>query len=223
MVHRYRKPRSRLRTVVGWIVVVLLSLFVIFFRLAEDVGEDFKEIDRFMVIEVIDGDTVRLRGGDKLRLANIDTPEKGGLFYEEATQFLEKLVLGKTIQIEFAYKRRDKYGRLLGYMYVDSVFIGREILKNGLGYILLFRKSDYDRPQVRTLLSAQRQAMKKKVGLWSLERESEDYYLARPGSFRLHRPGCRSVKNWKPGTYRVFDTREEALFEGLSPCRRCQP
>ena len=204
-------------------VVILLSLLVVFFRLVEDIGEDFKGAERLSVIEVIDGDTVRLKGGDKLRLANIDTPEKGELFYEEATRFLEELVLGKTIHIEFAHKRRDKYGRLLGYMYVDSVFVGQEILRNGLGYILLFKKNDYDRPQVKILLSAQRRAMEEKVGLWSLERELEEYYLAKTSRFRFHRPSCRSVKNWKPGTYRIFKTREDALYEGLTPCRRCRP
>jgi hypothetical protein len=112
---------------------------------------------------------------------------------------------------------------LLGYLYIDSLFVNKAILENGLGYLYLFRHNDLERPETSQLLSAQRKAMEQKRGIWSLPREPEDYYIAKDNSFRLHRPGCSSVANLKPGSYRRFQTREEGLREGLSPCRNCKP
>jgi len=203
--------------------VVFSVGLIIVFRVAQNPKPEVKEDDRLTIIEVIDGDTVRLRGGDKLRLANIDAPEKGSPLYDEATAFLEKMVLGRPTRIEFADRRRDKYGRLLGFIYVDSVSVSEAILENGLAYLLLFKKSELDRPRIKKFLAAQRWAMDNKVGLFSLTREPESHYIVRHGRFRLHRPGCRSVANLEAGSYRVFQTREEAIYEGYSPCRTCRP
>ncbi|MBN1211671.1 MAG: thermonuclease family protein, partial [candidate division Zixibacteria bacterium] len=110
-----------------------------------------------------------------------------------------------------------------GYLYIDSLFVNKVILENGLGYLYLFDDNDPASQPVQELLAAQRRALENKTGLWSLPKEPENYYIAAKGSFRFHRPGCRSVKNIKPGNYRTFKTREEALYEGLSPCRNCKP
>ncbi|MCK4607066.1 MAG: thermonuclease family protein [candidate division Zixibacteria bacterium] len=206
-----------------WAAVVFSVGLIIVFRVAQNTQPEVKEDDRLTIVEVIDGDTVRLRGGDKLRLANIDTPEKGSPLHDEATAFLEKMVLGRKARIEFADKRRDKYGRLLGFIYVDSVSVSEAILENGLAYLLLFKKSELDRPRIKRFLTAQRRAMDNKVGLFSIPHEPESYYIVRHGRFRLHRPGCRSVADLKAGSYRIFQTREEAIYEGYNPCRTCRP
>jgi len=223
MVTQHNVPRRKMRTSYKWAIILILVALIVAFRLVEQIGFDRKPSDRFIVKKIQDGDSVELLGGDRLRLLSVDTPEKGELFFEEACQFLAELTLGKTARIEFAGQRRDKYGRLLGYLYIDSIFVNREILVNGLGYLYLFKDTELDRPETKELLMAQRAAMQKSVGLWSVERAQEDYYLAVPGSFRFHRPGCSAAKRFKPGHHRTFDTREEALYEGLSPCRRCKP
>jgi len=222
MVRSY-KTRSSRRKVINWTVVILLVVIILAFRLVEEIGRDKTPDERFIVKRVIDGDTVELLGGDRLRLLAIDTPEKNEPFYDRARLFLESLVLGKTARIEYSERRRDRYGRLLGYLYIDSLFVNKVILENGLGYLYLFDDNDPNSPLVQQLLAAQRRALENKTGLWSLQREAENYYIAANGSFRFHRPGCRSVKNIKPGNYRRLKTREEALYEGLSPCRNCKP
>ncbi len=216
-------PRRKMKTSTKWVITLLLVALIVAFRLVEEIGFDRKPSDRFIVKKINDGDSVELLGGDRLRLLSVDTPEKGELFFEEACRFLSDMTLGKTARIEFAGRRRDKYGRLLGYLYIDSVFVNRAILENGLGYLYLFKDTELDRPETENLLMAQRAAMQREVGLWSVERAPEDYYIGAQGSFRFHRPGCRSVKNLQPGRYRTFNTRDEALYEGLSPCRRCKP
>ena len=223
MVGRLRKKTTPAGKILKWAILGLLVVVIVGFRLVGEIGLDFAEGDRFFIVRVVDGDTVHLSGGDRLRLANIDTPELDEPFYEEATRFLADLVEGKECRVEFSEPKRDKYGRLLGYLHVDTMVAGEEILRRGLGYILLFSEADYYKPMVRRLLAAQRRAMSDKVGLWSLEREPEEHYVALSGSLRFHRPHCASVSDLKPGRYRIFETREEALYEGLAPCRRCRP
>ncbi len=214
---------SRRGKIIKGTVLVLLTATIVCYRLADDIGLDFKPDDRWRIVNVIDGDTVELPGGEHLRLANIDTPEVDAPLYEEAKQFLTELALGKTARVEYIKQRRDKYGRLLGYLYIDSIFAGEAILEKGLGYLMIFSNNDLNRRPVQKLLAAQRRAMKAKTGLFALERTPEDYYTAGRGRFRLHRPGCESAGRFRPDRHRLFDTREEALYEGLSPCRKCRP
>ena len=202
-----------------FVVIILLTL-----RLVEDIGEERLPGERFVVVRVIDGDTVELRGGDRLRLLAIDTPEKGERLHAEATMLLEKLAMGKRASIEFAKTRRDRYGRLLGFLYIDdTLFANRTILDSGMGYLYLFDDQELNLPQVADLLLAQRKAVENKRGLWGIEKKSEDYYVTSSDSHRFHRPGCKSISDLAESRRRVFETRNEALFEGLSPCRNCHP
>ncbi len=206
-------------------LLLLLALVaaVLLIRLVEDIGHDETPGDRFIVARVIDGDTFELKGGDRVRLLGIDTPEKDEPYYDEAKQEMTRLSLGKTVRLEYVNNRRDHYGRLLGYAFVDTLFLNKTILENGLGYLYLFDDDDLSHPRSRELLEAQRRAMGKHANIWSLVKTKEDQYIAKENSFRFHRPGCRAAAVLKPGHYRSFKTREEALWEGLSPCRICKP
>jgi micrococcal nuclease len=219
-----RKPSrrsGRLLLSVGLILVIAVAILVV--RLVETVGPDSFPEDRFRVVKVLDGDTVELLGGDRLRLLGIDTPEIGEPLHDEATAYLARLTLGKTARIEYAERRRDKYGRLLGFLYIDSLHINRAVLDSGYACLYLFEDNELKSPVMAQLLSAQQDAIKRRVGLWSLPHKPENRYVATESSLRFHRPGCRSVSHLKPGHYREFSTREEALSLGLSPCRNCRP
>ena len=206
-------------------VLVLIALILILrFRLVEDIGFEKSPGDRFVIMRVIDGDTVELAGGDRLRLLGIDTPEKGELFYDSAAMLLESLVLGKKSRIEYADKRRDRYGRLLGFVYIeDTIFVNKRILSSGLGYLYLVKDQELSRPRFKELLMAQREAVESEKGLWGMTRNYEDKYIASKSSLRFHRPGCSSVSRIKQSNIRTFEIMQEALYEGLSPCRICRP
>jgi len=223
MASRSKAARNRRKRIINTAAIVILVVIILVFRLVEVIDRDKSPGERFTVIRVIDGDTVELPGGDRLRLLGIDTPEREEPYYDKARKFLEKISLGQTARVEFAGRKRDGYGRLLAYLYIDSVFVNKLILENGLGYLYLFKDNDPESPQVKQLLAAQREALKSRVGIWSLAWAAEPYYVASVNSFRFHRPGCRSVAKMKLGNIRRFDTREEALYEGLSPCRNCKP
>ncbi len=83
---------------------------------------------------------------ESLRLICVDTPEKGGDGYEEATGYLESLVLDKEVRMEKDVSDKDKYGRLLRYVYVnssvssdegyeDEIFVNKEIVQEGYGEV----------------------------------------------------------------------------------------
>lgn len=68
----------------------------------------------------------------KICLDGIDYPEKGQPFGTKATDFVKKLTVGKTIVVE--WEKKDRYGRILGYVYADGVNVNKELLKNGLAW-----------------------------------------------------------------------------------------
>jgi len=87
---------------VSALVVVVVALLILVLRLVEEIGPEGRPGDRFTVTRVIDGDTMELRGGDRLRLLAIDTPEESEPFYTDATRLAAKLALGQVGRIEYA-------------------------------------------------------------------------------------------------------------------------
>lgn len=140
-----------------FILLICVTLIVVR-SFAKDVNETY-------VLRVIDGDTVALKGGQRVRYIGIDTPEKGRPYYLEAKKENEKLVLGKKVRLEFDVEKQDKYGRTLAYVYVGDVFINAELVKNG--YAMVYTCP----PNVKyakTFLALQREARKAERGLWGL-------------------------------------------------------
>lgn len=96
------------------------------------------------VVDVIDGDTVRIDFGDateSVRLIGIDTPEPSGgfqpteCFGDEASAFTRELIPpGSEVLVTFDTELRDRFDRLLGYIYRadDGLFINLSIIENGL-------------------------------------------------------------------------------------------
>lgn len=216
------KSRRRRRGLASLVVVLAAALFVSY-RFVEQTGHDKPTGDRFAVVRVFDGDTAELRGGDKLRLLGIDTPEAGEPFHDEAKEMLGRLSASGNCRVEYGGSRRDKYGRLLGYLYADTCFVNRAIVAAGLAYVYLFDDSDLKQTQIRELLDAQKSAIAEHRGLWGLVREREKYYVNTVGSFRVHRPNCPGIGPLREGRYHKYATREEGMSEGLSPCRTCKP
>lgn len=96
-----------------------------------------------VVKEVIDGDTIVLKQGQKVRYLGINAPEirawdgrqwvfKRQIFGEEAKTCNERLVEGKRIRLEYDRKKRDDYDRLLAYVRVGDVFVNGELVREGL-------------------------------------------------------------------------------------------
>ena len=83
------------------------------------------------VQRIVDGDTLVLENGEKVRLIGIDTPEKGEEYFSEAGELLGNLTLNKTLYLERDRSERGKYGRLLYYLYTEDLFVNAEMVASG--------------------------------------------------------------------------------------------
>ena len=118
----------------------------------------------YLVSKVVDGDTIQLSSGEKVRYIGINTPERGYCFAKEATEANRRLVLNKMVRLEKDISETDKYGRLLRYVYVDNVFVNDRLVREGYA-----RASTYP-PDVifqAQFSKAEQEARTKKVGLWA--------------------------------------------------------
>lgn len=122
------------------------------------------------VNRVIDGDTIELSSGEKVRYIGIDTPETKDprkpvqCFGEEAYLKNKELVEGKAVKMEKDISERDKYGRLLRYVFVDSLFINDYLVRQGFARVYTYPPDVKYQPQ---FLEAERQARENNRGLWS--------------------------------------------------------
>lgn len=117
------------------------------------------------VAKIIDGDTVLLSDGLVLRYVGITAPETGEPFEKEATEANRKLVENKTVKLVYDNYKSDKFGRLLAYVYIDSLSVSEELARLGLAEVVVYQKR---KPFIfqDQILKAQDQAKKKKLGMW---------------------------------------------------------
>ncbi|MEK6690995.1 MAG: thermonuclease family protein [Nitrospirota bacterium] len=121
------------------------------------------------VIRIIDGDTIVLDGGEKVRLIGVDTPETKDprkpveYFGWEATRFTKEMVEGKRVRLEYDWQRQDKYERTLAYIFLeDGTFLNAEIIKQGYG----FAYTKYPFKYLEEFRQYEREARENSRGLW---------------------------------------------------------
>lgn len=122
-----------------------------------------EETTSFTVKEVVDGDTIILSDRSRIRLIGINAPEYGMYFFEEASEVMEAMVFGKEVTLEKDISEKDKYGRLLRYVYAENLFINLEMLKRGFANVYTYP------PDVKyndEFLEAERYARDSNLGLW---------------------------------------------------------
>lgn len=83
------------------------------------------------VKKIIDGDTIELQNGERVRLICIDTPEKGMAGYKEASKYLATLILNKRVKLQKDVSNKDRYGRSLRYVYIGKVFVNEKMVREG--------------------------------------------------------------------------------------------
>lgn len=103
------------------------------------------------VARVVDGDTIEAQIGNEIedvRLIGIDTPEtvKPGTpvqcFGPRASHFTKRQLEGKRVRLVFGVERRDVYGRLLAYAYLDGRFFNPLLIRRGLARSLTIPPND---------------------------------------------------------------------------------
>jgi endonuclease YncB( thermonuclease family) len=127
------------------------------------VGRETEDLNGDLVKEVFDGDTIVLSDGRIIRLTGINTPEYGMYFFEEAGQALRAMVLDKEVSLEKDVSDKDRYGRLLRYVYTGELFVNLEMVKRGFANCYTYPP---DVKNTEKFLEAERYARNYKLGLW---------------------------------------------------------
>lgn len=131
-----------------------------------------EELNIFIVTKIIDGDTIEVNNGTKIRLICIDTPEMGEEYYYESKNYLTNLILNKEIQLEKDISDVDKYGRLLRYVYLENDFINELIVLGGYGKYYPYNP---DIALCSKIENAEQIARNKNLGIWKIiEQEIEE-------------------------------------------------
>ncbi|MDP3733546.1 MAG: thermonuclease family protein [Candidatus Daviesbacteria bacterium] len=127
-----------------------------------------------LVTKVIDGDTIDIEGGKRVRLLGVDTPETKDprkpvqCFGKEASNKTRELLEGKRVILEKDITDQDKYGRLLRFVYLPledgtMLFANDYLIREGYGQVLTIPP---DVKFAEQFLEAQKQARIEKKGLW---------------------------------------------------------
>jgi len=115
------------------------------------------------VAAVIDGDTVILLDGTRVRYAGVNTPERGQPFYEEAKRYNERLVLHKKVRLERHEPGRDAFGRVLAYVYAGNVSVNARLIAEGVGHLFVLGPFGHYREWLRL----QKDAQRRHKGMWA--------------------------------------------------------
>ncbi|MEK3886492.1 thermonuclease family protein [Bacillus sp. FSL K6-3431] len=128
------------------------------------------------VVRTVDGDTieVKMNNGDieKVRMILIDTPEtkhpRLGVqpFGIEASDFTKEFLTDKEVRLELDVSERDRYGRLLAYVWADGENFNKVLVEEGLARVAIFPP---DIKYVDEFEEVQNIARSKEIGIWSLE------------------------------------------------------
>jgi endonuclease YncB( thermonuclease family) len=177
---------------------------------------------------VYDGDTVLLDNKKKVRYLGINAPEinhEGGNseFMAHAAQNLNRELVAKTwIRLEYDQERKDRYGRLLAYVFLrNGEMVNALLVSRGMAHVLL---NKLGLKYQDLLVNCQRKAMKEKSGMWSRPlKGNETFYVGNRHSYRFHRPECSFAKEIAPKNAVRFHSLYDAFWAGYSPCKRCRP
>jgi micrococcal nuclease len=180
------------------------------------------------VVRVIDGDTLELAGGRRVRLLGIDAPEMAhdgrpaDFLAHKAKAVLSELTLNQKVHLEYDRLRYDPYGRLLAYVFLpDHRLVNAEMVRRGLASVYSIA------PNLRyqkVLLAAQQEAIGAERGVWRQRlKADEPFYLGNRHTLRLHRPKCPLGARMAPANRVRFSSLKDAYLQGYSPCRSCKP
>lgn len=152
------------------LVAVISSIFGIDGSSTEDAPKTETEIAT--VVRVIDGDTivVNLSGTEeRVRYVGIDTPElarngkQAECMGEEAKGQNEFLVLGQEVTLKRDISDKDKYGRLLRYVYVEDVLVQEQLVEGGFAEVFYYKP---DITKYKELKDLEKKAKENQEGMW---------------------------------------------------------
>jgi endonuclease YncB( thermonuclease family) len=136
----------------------------------------YSETIQGKAVTILDGDTIDVLSADqklvRIRLDSIDAPEKSQPFGQKAKETLTTWVGNQPVRVEV--KSKDKYGRMIGVVYLENVNINRTLVQKGLAFAYEPFLKDEE------ILKIQAKAQAEHVGIWSIP----DGQIVKPWDYR---------------------------------------
>ncbi|MCD6569278.1 MAG: thermonuclease family protein [Deltaproteobacteria bacterium] len=144
------------------LIVLVLIVLALLLHLA-------KALDVHEVIEVYDGDTIKVDDGTIIRLIGVDAPEvdspygKAEPFGSESKRYLKKLLYGRKVKMSVGPQPFDRYNRTLAYVYLtDGTLINGRIIKDG--WARAYTRFDFKHKDL--FVTYEKEARAKGLGIW---------------------------------------------------------
>ena len=185
--------------------------------------------ERAVCVKVVDGDTIELDNGKKIRLVGVNTPERGVEGYITSKNFVQKLCLNKEVGIDIDdSKHNDRYGRTLAVVIVDGKNLNEMLLKEGLAEVMYMPPSEfypYNWANSDTHVADTHKSTSSSSSHSSDSSSGSDSarYVGNSNSGKFHVSSCNSVNKMSEGNKVFFSSRDEAINQGYVPCKRCNP
>ena len=130
------------------------------------IGQSYEEEKLYKVTKIIDGDTIEIDTGERVRLICIDTPERGEEDYLEASKYLQSLILNKEVKLLKDVSEVGKYGRLVRYIYLDDMFVNEKMVREGYAEAYWYYPDVTLCPKIQ---KAEDKAKEEELGIWKVE------------------------------------------------------
>jgi len=161
-------------------VAAIVAISIVFFAVRGHSAEAYPPIDHsiktqygvpILVRRVIDGDTIELINGDRVRYVGMDTPEEVDpdkpvqCFAAEGAERNKELVEGKMVTLREDVSHYDLHGRWLAFIYLaDGTFVNLELVKEGFAFSYPYPP---DITKADEFAAAEAEAEKEGIGLWA--------------------------------------------------------
>jgi endonuclease YncB( thermonuclease family) len=167
----------RFRIVPSWVGLIAAAAALS----AEPVHGQRRRSGECTVERIVDGDTFVCMGGTRVRLLLIDAPELAQRPYGDSARAAARALLpvGEQVRLELDVEVEDPYGRLLAYVFRDSLFVNRELVRRGMAVVSVYPPNVRE---VETLRAAADSARAEGRGLWrasAFECSPRDYRARR--------------------------------------------
>ena len=190
---------------------------------------DCKVEESAICTKVVDGDTIYLDNGEKVRFVGVNTPERGVEGYIASKNFVQKLCLNKKVGIDVDdAKHTDRYGRTLGVVIVNGKNVNEMLLKEGLAEVMYMPPSEfypYDWANSSTHVPDSYHSYANTYSKDSSSSSSSDSgsYVGNSNTGKFHEPSCRWGQKISDNNKVTFASRNDAISQGYQPCKVCNP
>jgi len=178
-----------------------------------------------------DGDTVFLATGESVRLLGVDAPEtahhgRPAQFYaHEAREFLRVMVRDKTLNLKTGTPEKDRFGRILGLLYLpDGTLVNEVLVRKGMAFYFHF--PTHPKGLRERLVAAQTRAMAENLGFWPRIlglAEAKKPWVGNKRSGMAVPKGSVSAKKINKMNRVYFSSLTEAYAQGYAPARHVTP